>query len=1001
MRQFQRTALSIAAAQAALLWSGLAAAQSAAAPAAADKVETVVVTGQRAALQSAQKIKQNSDEIVDSIAADDIGKLPDRSVTEVLQRMVGITIDRTLAKNDPEHFSIEGSGVQVRGLNFVRSELNGRDSFSANGGRALNFEDVPPELMSGVDVYKNPSAEQIEGAIGGLVNLRTYLPLDFPGSKVVLSAKSTWSQLREKWSPDASIMASNRWDTEFGQFGALIDFAHSESAQRSDTYQVEPYYRQSVDSNTWIPKGAQYRREDYDRTREGLYGAVQWKKNDLSSALTYFKSDYKMTWHENALFAQSNPYNITVDEGATYGPNGNLLTGTLRDPADGGINFGADTRFQNRHSTTEDIGLNLKWKASEQWSFSTDLQYIKAKTDAFDSTVATGVMLPKENISLGGGVPRLNFDAEDIAYLADPSHYYWAFTMEHMDKSVANEKAWRGDAKYKFDDPVLLDLRFGVRLTDRDATTTNSNPSYNWAAITQPWQVGWNINHLAYLSDPRFSGGTHLQTFGNFFNNNAAVPSLVFPDVSVAAGYPGSYANLHSYNDTLCAELAAQQGWSVCSPWSPATFGTDPAGTNEQRERTQAAYAQLRFAFDDWKLPVDGNVGLRLVRTENNASGYTVFNNTAPSFPDGVVVNGVPIPEIESFSAAQNFKNSYTNLLPSLNLRMKAGEQLQFRAGYAAGISRPDFTDLQAYTTMSETADVTNNADGSKTVNSVSLTGTASGNPLLKPVRSQSLDLSAEWYFGKSDSLTFVVFHKDLKDIIIKQTATIQLQDVDGVGHDFSVTAPINGAKGKLNGFELAFQQYFDKLPGWLAGFGVQANYTFVDSKQTLYSPVYAAYCNSDGGATNFNRNLNGCDTDGRSFSNLPIKDVSRNAYNLALLYDRGPVSARLAYSWRSKYLQNVNVNGTNGSDGLDSNPDSPTYGQHNVAWALPTWQDSFGQLDGSVSYRFDDNLQIGLEAINLTDATNKQLMQQHIGMMGRAWHAVGPSYAVRLSYTF
>ncbi|MGM9489988.1 TonB-dependent receptor [Ideonella sp. YS5] len=991
------------------MWSGATLAQTA--PPADDakgkpteKVETIVVTGQRAALQSAQKIKQESDEIVDSIVADDIGKLPDRSVTEVLQRMVGVTIDRTISKNDPEHFSIEGSGVQVRGLNFVRSELNGRDSFSANGGRALNFEDVPPELMAGVDVYKNPSAEQTEGAIGGLVNLRTFLPFDFPGTKVAITAKSTYSVLRGKSFPEFSLMASNRWDTDLGQFGAMVDLAHSESSQRSDTFQVEPYYRQTVDSDVWIPKGVQYRREDYDRARNGIYGALQWKLNDLSSSLTYFKSDYKMTWNEHALFAQSNPYNITVDDGATYGPNGNFLKGTLRDAADGGINFNDDTRFQKRHSSTEDFGWNTKWKASDRWSFSADLQYVRAKTESFDSTVATGVQMAKENVDLSGSRPRLVFDADDIAYLADPSHYYWGFTMEHMDKSYATEKAGRLDAKFKFDDPHLLDLRFGVRLTNRDASTVNSNPSYNWASISQPWQVGWALKGLAYLGDPRFSGNAHLRTFDNFFNSDANVPGLIFPDVSVAAGYPNSYATLHSYSLQLCEDLngkgsPACQGGGV--PWSPATFGTDPLGTNNQHEHTQAAYSQLRFAFDDWKWPVDGNVGLRLVRTSSTADGYTVFNNTAPSFPDNVVVDGVPIPKIASFAEAQNLKNSYTNALPSLNLRMKASDQLQFRAGYAAGISRPDFTDLQAYTTLSETADVTNHPDGSKTVNSVTLSGSASGNALLKPVRSQSLDLSAEWYFGKADSLTFVVFHKDLKDIIIKQTSIKQLADVDGGLHDFIVTSPINGAKGSLNGLELAFQQYFDRLPGWMAGFGVQANYTFVDSKQTLYTPVFAAYCGSDGGATNLNRNLNGCDTDGRTFGNLPIKDVSRNAFNLALLYDRGPVSARLAYSWRSKYLQNVNVNGTNGGDGLDSNPDSPTYGQHNVAWALPTWQDSFGQLDGSISYRFDDNLQIGLEGTNLTDSTNKQLMQQHIGMMGRAWHAVGPSYAVRLSYTF
>ena len=169
MKRLQRTAVSLAAAQAALLCSGLAMAQTAPAPAApasapdakVQKVETVTVSGRRAALQSAQKIKQESDEVVDSIVADDIGKLPDRSVTEVLQRIVGITIDRTMAKGDPEHSSVEGSSVNIRGLSYVRSEVNGRDTFSANGGRALNFEDVPPELMAAVDVYKNPSAVKI------------------------------------------------------------------------------------------------------------------------------------------------------------------------------------------------------------------------------------------------------------------------------------------------------------------------------------------------------------------------------------------------------------------------------------------------------------------------------------------------------------------------------------------------------------------------------------------------------------------------------------------------------------------------------------------------------------------------------------------------------------------------------------------------------------------------------------------------------------------------
>src|SRR5262249_25111460 len=154
------------------------------------------------------------------------------------------------------------------------------------------------------------------------------------------------------------------------------------------------------------------------------------------------------------------------------------------DPADGGINFGADTRTSDRTSITQDLSWGVKWKASDKWSFSSDLQFIRATTQSFDSTVATGVQMPKETVDLSGSVPGLVFDDADRAYLADPSHYYWAFTMEHKDKSVANEKAWRGDAKFKFDHPVLSDFRFGVRLTDRDATTQTTNPSYNWAAIT-------------------------------------------------------------------------------------------------------------------------------------------------------------------------------------------------------------------------------------------------------------------------------------------------------------------------------------------------------------------------------------------------------------------------------------------------------------------------------------------------------------------------------------
>jgi TonB-dependent receptor len=1002
MKHLKKTAIAMGLAQMTMMLSGAAVAQTTAAPktdtAAAEPI-AVIVTGQRAALQSAQKIKQNSDEIVDSIVAEDMGKLPDRSVTEVLQRVVGVTIDRTMSKGDPEHFSVEGSGVSIRGLSYVRSELNGRDSFSANGGRSLNFEDVPPELVSGVDIYKNPSAEQIEGAVGGLVNLKTAMPFDYPGFKAAVSADRTWSELKKgKTSPSASGLVSNRWKTPLGDIGALLDLAYSESGTRTDAFQVEPYYplQDAKGNRVFVPKGAQWRTLEFNRKREGAYGALQWKKDEWSSGLTYFKSKYEMQWDEQAIFAQSSPYNIKVSPDSTFNSKGALLTGTLTDPTDGGINFGDDTRTSNRKSDTTDISWNLRWR-KDAWTVTTDLQRIKAKTHSVDSTVATGVTMPSETLDLTGNVPKILFTDAGRAFLADPKNYYWAFTMEHLDKSEANETAWKTDVKYDFDHPVLRDFRFGVRLTDRDAVTQNSNPSYNWSAISQPWQVGWNISGLASLGDPRFSGNTNVHTFNNFFNGGVSVPAVVFPNVSLAQGFPGSYAQLHTYHDILCREVSPTNS---CDPWKQATFGADNyAGTNDQSEKTKAMYGQLRFGWDELKYPIDGNVGVRYVKTDSSARGYTVFTSTAPT---GGTMVGVPVPSIAPFAKAKDYENDYHNVLPSLNLRLKASDTLQFRFAVASALSRPDFTQLQGYTELSETANSsTNPATGVTTVNSVSLTGKGSGNPMLRPTTSKQVDLTAEWYFAPTGSITMALFNKRLKDIVVNQTYITQLPDTTGKLHDFITTAPVNGAKGHARGVELAYQQYFDKLPGAWSGLGLQANFTFVDSKRDLYKPVYQKYCSGGNTADNVNLNLNGCDTDGTTFGNLPLENLSRQTYNLALLYDKGPISARLAYNWRSKSLQAVNVNGTQGTDGLDSNPASPTYGQHVIAWGLPTWSDAYGQLDASMFYKLSDKLQLGLEAQNLTDSTYKQLMQQNIGMMGRAWFKTGRRVVAKLSYDF
>ncbi|QBE61691.1 TonB-dependent receptor [Pseudoduganella lutea] len=997
MKRTSRTVIAMAVAQ--LAWmAGTAHAQE------ADSGSVVVVTGQRAALNSAQKIKQDSDEIVDSVVADDIGKLPDRSVTEVLQRVVGVSINRQAGDN--ERFSVEGAGVNIRGLNYVRSELNGREAFAANGGRSLSWGDIPPELMSGVDVYKNPSAEQTEGGISGLVNLRTALPFDFKGQRVGGSLEVTHSTLR-KGKPDlsGSLLYSNRWKNSLGEWGVLFDIASSDSSTRTDTFQFEPFYpRTDIEPGrtVWIPKGAQWRTYEYDRKRQGAYGALQWRMKDVRSHLTLFQSRYKDNALEQSIFSSAAPYDLQVSD-ATYDERGALLTGTISDRVNGGIPFSNAGGFNKGNSKTTDIGWNVEWKVSDDWTLSSDLQRTTSKADAFSSAVGLGMLMPSQRLDYRGKLPSIAFTDDQRTFLANPANYYWGSTMEHMHRNTGELKAWKGDARYTFDHPVLRDLRFGVRLTDREALTVNSDPSYNWKGVTQPWMIDWDIGKLAYLSDPRFNAPTVTNSFPNFFGGDISVPAVVFPAPSVAAGYPDSYQLLHSYHMLLCQEQRVALGGGTCEAWTPARFGGDnPAGTNDQREKTRAFYTQLRFGFDNLAYPVDGNIGVRYVQTRSRSRGYTSFRPGAAP-PAGAQVTGLPVPVIPAFEERRDVKNDYNNVLPTLNLRLKASDKLQFRAAFGTSMSRPDFADLQAYTRMSQDIDsVLNEATGVTTVTAVRRTGTAEGNPSLKPITSRQLDLTAEWYFANSGSLTLALFGKRLKDVVIDQTVSIGLPDVQGSTQQFLVTSPVNGARGNVRGAEIAYQQYFDGLPDWLKGLGLQANYTYVDSHRKLYNPVRSEFCSgSEGGAANINLNMNGCDIDGRTFGDLPLAQMSKNAYNIAILFDRGPWSARLAYNWRSRYFLSTNTNGTRGSDGTDMNPASADFGERNVAWGLPLWADDYGQLDGGVSYKFSENFKVDFQAQNLSDARYGQTMHQGIGDKRRAHFVSGPRYSLRAGYSF
>ena len=421
-----------------------------AASTAADKksdTQEVVVVGVRRSLKSAQQIKRDADTIVDSITATDIGAFPDKSVAEALQRVAGITVSRFAATGDTAHFSAEPSGVLVRGLPQVRSEFNGRDTFSANSSRGLSWGDVSPELMAGVDTYKNQTADLIEGGISGSINLRTRTPFDSKGQLIALSADASYGDLAKKLTPDVSGIYSNRWDTSIGEFGVMVNYAYSkvETLSQGAQFGRIGIFQQSVFNTpvtasdplgrAYIPTSIAYHNNLYTRTRNGMALAGQWQNHDhtMVATLQYNESKYQNNWAENTVSASafgmwqvvpsnvySDPYIVEPAAGTsfTFDKNGFFQTGTMTSkfagqtaqigfgsndkgqpfftgcanwsgPSDGtcgrqAASVGTSGRYATTTEDTKDTSFNFKWDPTQKLHLNFDLQYVKATVDNYD-----------------------------------------------------------------------------------------------------------------------------------------------------------------------------------------------------------------------------------------------------------------------------------------------------------------------------------------------------------------------------------------------------------------------------------------------------------------------------------------------------------------------------------------------------------------------------------------------------------------------------------------
>jgi len=827
---------------------------------AAIQLDTVQVTGTRSSVTKAQLVKQNAEQIVDSIVAEDIGKLPDNNVAEALQRISGIQVTRAYG---------EGSSIAIRGLTQVRTELNGRDIFTANDGRGLSLEDVSAELLAGINVYKNPSADMIEGGLGGTVDLRTRMPFDYDGMKVAGSAQYNYYDLADKGETAFSGLFSNRWQTGIGEIGLLVNLSQQDGSFRQDTVSIEPWYIQTnlpghEGEEVWVPHGAGTNTTEGDRKRKTGAVALQWRPNDdVEVYAQVLRSDYDFQWHDYSFFAYSGDADMIGSQAANdivVNDRGDFVSGTfVNTPAD------SNTSLTTRHSVTTDYSAGAKWTVTPSLTLSTDLQYVDATTKGTRYILGTGMdAVPQYTMDLSGSVPRLTVTdaAGNAGYLADANNYTgWKFHLDNKDDNEATQFAWRSDMDLAFDDSFVRSFKAGVRYTDRDATNRGNVWRYMW------------LGGVPFGDYP--SVGLVQNPITDFFRGGYGFgPTLTAADSAV-----------ENYEQTLSAFGA-----------DPLTFG--PNNINSQTEKTYTAYGLLRFGVDDAGIPFDGNIGVRVVRTEVTSDGW----RTAQAAEGGGLL---PV----------NVSQTYTDVLPSLNLRWFLTDQLQWRFAASRGLSRPTFDKLNPNLSLSTGAD----SNGA-----ITHTGSA-GNPNLQPMTADQFDTALEWYFGKGSMVYGTAFYKKVKGFIANAVFREQYLDNEGNLIDWDITRPVNGDEGTIKGAEIGYTQFFDFLPGWLSGFGLQTNYTYVDSEAP--SPT----------AT---------DTNGNPLI-VPLEGLSKNSYNVILSYELPKFQARVAYNWRSDWLVTTAGNGTGN---------------------LPVYNKGFGQLDASIRYNINDMWSVSLDGTNLLD---------------------------------
>ncbi|WP_292034305.1 MULTISPECIES: TonB-dependent receptor [unclassified Brevundimonas] len=907
--------------------AGGAYAQSADAPAQdepATQVDEIVVTGFRASLQSAVSAKRRESGIVDVIKAEDIADFPDLNLAESLQRVPGVTISRANG---------EGRQISVRGLGseYTRVRVNGMEAIATTGGtvnsggtnrsRGFDFNMFASELFNSLTVRKSASADVEEGSLGATVDLQTARPFDYREPTLVMGVQASYNDLARDVKPRFTLLASNTWMD--GKFGALFSAAYEERhileeganitrwtfgganggfhpSSTLNGYAIGQINNTNTSTALYHPRIPSYVQYDHNTERLGLTGSFQLKPDDQTLlTLDVLYSDVKSTRDEAQLQA------IGFSRGGTGKPQTIIRSGTV----DGrnivqGVFDAVDVRSQSAHDELETEFQQYTFTATRNW------------TDRFRSGFIGGYSRSEftNPVSTIVTFDRANTNGFSYDFTSRMPKFDFGF-------DLTNPANWS-----------MINGTSEVRIRPTEVTN-----SFSTAKAYGEFDANENITLKAGIDFRRF----HFDSEGLYRTSETVVQTLtpqqladvskVFSgfgrDLGLPSGAPTSW--LAPDLNKFIATYDIYSGNGIY-----ALTGLNNSSARGQYitvdEKDMGAYLQADFRFDAFGLNWRGDVGARYVLTEQYSDGYAAVGST-----------------IQLVRA----RREYDMFLPAANLAVDLTDTVVARISAAQTIARPSIS------VLTPGGDV-----GIQGANR----SFSSGNPNIDPTKSDNLDLSLEWY-PDADSLFAVgLFYKKINSFVQNLRQDIPFNQLglpnsllDGTSalptDLFAVSQPVNSPGGELKGFEVNLQKRLSFLPGWMENFGVQANYTFVDSDIEYLTSTTP-------GAPTITQTLTG---------------LSKNAWNATIYYETDKFSIRGSAAYREGYLTAVPGNDGNSVHGTNETMN----------------------FDMQASYAISDKLKVSIEGINLTDEFNDQYVDASNRL--NVYSHTGRQFFVGLRYIF